>query len=57
MLGRRRHVYPTDLLPVLSTPLRCWETPACTPGSYGPERRYNESIKNCILEKKKCDEL
>ena len=49
-------MYPTDLLPVVATPLKCWKTPACTPGSCGPERRSNESIKNCILAKT-CDEL
>lgn len=38
MLGERRHVYATDLLPVVSTPLKCWETPACTPGSCGPRK-------------------
>lgn len=44
-------VYATDLLPVVSTPLKCWRPQACTPGSCGPERRYNESIKNCIFWK------
>ena len=49
--GSQRHLYPTDPLPIVSTPPSCWETPACAPGSCGPVRRYNESIKNCILEK------
>lgn len=64
--GSQRHLYPTDPLPTVegmasglrarsrgvgdATP-RCWDTPACAPGSCGPVRRYNESIKNCILGK------
>lgn len=49
MLGERRHVYATDLLPVVSTPLKWLGDPSLHPGAVAL-KGYNESIKNCILE-------